>query len=48
MFAPGEGDVCSDGKSKECTDGDKHPVGGDKGEDEDAERGENQRAVHHE
>ena len=48
MFAPGEGYVGSNGESKECPDGDEHPVGGDEGEDEDAQRGEDERAVHHE
>ena len=46
MFAPGEGYVGSNGESKECPDGDEHPVGGDEGEDEDAEGGEDERAVH--
>lgn len=46
-MAPGEGDVGSDGKSKEGADGQEHGVGGDEGEDEDAERGEDEGAVHH-
>ena len=47
IFAPGEGDVGGDGKAKEGADRQEHGVGGDKGEEEDAEGGENERAVHH-
>ena len=45
---PGEGDVGGDGEAEEGPDGEEHAVGGDEGEEEDAQRGENQRAVHHE
>ena len=45
---PGEGDVGGDGEAEEGPDGEEHAVGGDEGEEEDAKRGENQRAVHHE
>ena len=45
---PGEGDVGGDGEAEEGPDGEEHAVGGDEGEEEDAQWGENQRAVHHE
>ena len=35
---PGEGDVGGDGEAEEGPDGEEHAVGGDEGEEEDAER----------